>query len=155
MLQTYDKIISFFYKLNTETTPSVPAVYLFVQGDTTPAWPQRKTYRMKTVITVNACSLSTCSVSYMQRHRLRLQQGKRDGNKKTTVCGFKFGAASLKLPAPESCGVPEHCSPASTLTSSARGLEQVKGDFGSGGVAFNTVSSTGDRRHKRSCAIYF
>lgn len=56
-----------------------------------------------------------------------------------------FVPAFLKLPAPESCGLPERCSPASKLTSSPRGLEQVKGDFSSGEVAFNTVPSTGDK----------
>lgn len=157
-----DKLICFFYyyKLNTgykwctqKTTPSVPAVNLLAQGDITPARPWMKTYRMKTVIIVKACSLSTCSVSYMQCHRLRLQQGKRDGKPKPKPKKTKnrfvverFVSASLKLPAPESCGLPEHCSPASPLTSSPLGLEQVKGDLSSVEVAFNTVPSTGDRR---------
>lgn len=55
---------------------------------------------MKTVIIVNACSLSlsTCSVSNMQRHRLWLQQGKRRKQKKKQVCGWKFCASFFNTP---------------------------------------------------------
>lgn len=73
---------------------------------------------------------ATCSATGCDYSKERETETK----KKNRFVVESFVPASLKLPAPESCGLPEHCSPASTLTSSARGLEQVKGDFSSGEV---------------------
>lgn len=153
-------IICFYYKLNTDDALKRPRLLylLFISlcrviqrpPDLGGGLTEGKQLLQLIPALSQPVPSATCSATGCDYSKERETETKKK-NRFVVEC---FVPASLKLPAPESCGLPEHCSPASTLTSSARGLEQVKGDFSSGEVAFNTVLSTGDKRHKLSCAIY-